>query len=313
MLLIIGKEVHVMKEIYRNKSKKLINRSRITAFCFLLPNLIGFLIFTLIPVISAFVLSFMKWDGANEAVFVGFKNFTLMWKDSSFVIAFWNTIYYTVANVCLTIVVALALANMLNKGMKGVVVFRAVHFFPHIAAIVAVSVVWQFLYHPEFGPINMVLKSIGITNPPRWTASTRWAMPAVIIMTVWKSVGYYMVMFLAGLQAIPDQLYQVATIDGANAWQKFRYVTLPMLSPTMFFVVIICIINSFKVFDQIYIMTEGGPGRATSVLVYQIYQQAFINYRFGYASAMALVLFLLVFVVTIFQFRAQEKWVNYTN
>lgn len=302
-----------MDMVSRNTSKALINRNRITAFWFLLPNLIGFVVFTLIPVIAAFVLSFMRWDGANEAVFIGLRNFQLLLKDSSFNISFWNTIYYTAANVSLTVAVSLALANVLNRGIKGVVLFRAIHFFPHIAAIVAVSVVWQFLYHAEFGPINMTLKSIGIDNPPRWTASTTWAMPAVIFMTVWKSVGYYMIMFLAGLQGIPNYLYEAATIDGANCWKKFWYVTLPMLSPTMFFVVIICIINSFKVFDQIYIMTSGGPGRATSVLVYQIYTQAFINYRFGYASAMALVLFLLVFIVTIFQFRAQEKWVNYTN
>ncbi|WP_094548485.1 carbohydrate ABC transporter permease [Petroclostridium xylanilyticum] len=301
------------KKSKSKKGKAIIQRNRITAYCFLLPNFIGFFIFTFIPVLAAFVLSFMQWDSANPAKFIGLKNFELMFKDSSFIISFWNTICYTFTTVPLTIIVALALAVALNNGVKGITVFRAIHFFPHVASIVAISVVWQFLYNADFGPINMFLKTMGINDPPRWTASVQWAMPAVIIMSVWKSAGYYMVMFLSGLKSISNQLYEAATIDGANAWEKFWSITLPMLSPTMFFVVIMCLINSFKVFDQIYIMTEGGPGRATSVLVYQIYSQAFINFKFGYASAMALILFLIIFIITFIQFRFQEKWVNYTN
>lgn len=154
---------------------------------------------------------------------------------------------------------------------------------------------------------------MGVTDPPRWTASVTWAMPAVIIMGVWKSAGYYMIMFLAGLQGIPNHLYEAATIDGANGWHRFRYVTLPLLTPTLFFVIIMNLIYSFKVFDQIYIMTQGGPGRATSVLVYYIYVQAFVNQNFGYASAMAFVLFLILLVITIVQFRLQEKWVQFVN
>ena len=289
----------------------LVRKRRLTALAFLLPNLIGFLLFTLIPVMTAFVLSFMEWDSANPAKFVGLKNFIALFRTRSFRVALWNTIYYTVGVVPLTIVVSLALAVLFSKPIRGIAFFRAAHYFPYLASIVAVAGVWQFLYNADAGPINMFLKSIGEANPPRWTASTTWAMPAVIIMNVWRSCGYYMIMFVSGIQAIPSHLYEAAMLDGAGGFQRFRYVTLPMLSPTMFFVSIICIINSFKVFGAIYVMTQGGPGGATSVLVYEIYTQAFSNFKFGFASAEALVLFLLIFIVTLIQYRGQEKWVNY--
>lgn len=288
-------------------------RNRIIAYSFILPNLIGFITFTLIPVLAALGLSFMRWDSYSPIRFVGLRNFSVMFSDSSFKIAFWNTLYFTGATVPLTLVVALFLALALNSALKGIEIFRAVHFFPHIASTIAVAVVWRFLYHPEMGPINQILRSVGISDPPRWISSVTWAMPAVIIMSVWKSAGYYMIMFLAGLQSIPGHLYEAALIDGANSWHKFRYVTLPLLTPTTFFVLTMTLINSFKVFDQIYTMTEGGPGRATSVLVYYIYVQAFVNQNFGYASAMATVFFLLILGVTIAQFRMQERWVTYLD
>lgn len=295
------------------RNKTIIKRNRMKAYAFLAPNFIGFIVFTLIPVIYAFLLSFMKWDSATPAIFVGLSHYIKLFKDTGFRIALLNTVYYTTLTVPLTIVFALSFALILNEGLKGIKIFRALHFFPHISSVVAVAVVWQFLYHPDFGPINMVLKQIGIASPPRWTSSVTWAMPAVIIMSVWKSFGYYMIMFIAGLKAIPIQLYEAAKIDGAGGWKRFIYVTLPMISPTMFFVVIISIISSFKVFTQVYIMTEGGPGRATSVLVYKIYTDAFKNFNFGYASAEAVILFLFILIVTIIQYRGQEKWVYYMS
>lgn len=288
-------------------------RNRLVAYCFLLPNLVGFIVFTLIPVLAALGLSFMRWDSYSPIKYVGLRNFQMMFSDSGFKIAFWNTLYFTGFTVPLTIAVALILALALNKGLRGARFFRAVHFFPHVASTIAVAVVWQFLYHPDMGPVNQFLRLLGATNPPRWTSSVTWAMPAVIIMTIWKSAGYYMIMFLAGLQSIPGHLYEVATIDGATAWQKFKSVTLPLLTPTTFFVLTMNLIYSFKVFDQIYIMTDGGPGRATSVLVYYIYTQAFVNQNFGYASAMAAAFFLLILGITIVQFRMQEKWVTYLD
>lgn len=289
----------------------LMKKRRLIAYAFLFPNLLGFLVFTLIPVLTAFGLSFMEWDSANPAKFVGLKNFIKLFETRSFRVALWNTVYYTLGVVPLTIIVALALAVLFSRQIKGVAFFRAAHYFPYLASIVAVSAVWQFLYNADAGPINMMLKAIGIANPPRWTASTTWAMPSVIIMNVWRSCGYYMIMFVSGIQAIPSHLYEASMLDGASGWQKFRYVTLPMLSPTMFFVSIMCIINSFKVFGAIYVMTQGGPGGSTTVLVYEIYTQAFANFKFGFASAEALVLFLLIFAVTLIQYRGQAKWVNY--
>ncbi len=290
-----------------------VTRNRLTAYSFLLPNLIGFIVFTLLPVFAALGLSFVRWDSYSPLKYVGLRNFEMMFSDSSFKIAFWNTLYFTGLTVPLTVLVALLLALVLNKAFRGVKFIRSIHFFPHVASTIAVAVVWQFLYNPDMGPINHFLRAVGVASPPRWTSSVTWAMPAVIIMTVWKSAGYYMMMFLAGLQGIPGHLYEVATIDGATSWQKFRYVTLPLLTPTMFFVVTMNLIYSFKVFDQIHIMTQGGPGRATSVLVYYIYVQAFVNQNFGYASAMATTFFLIILGFTIVQFRLQEKWVKYLD
>lgn len=293
------------------KIKSLKWRTTLTAYSFILPNFIGFLIFTFIPIVISIGLSFMEWDTANPAKFVGLKNFKRLLSDETFRISFGNTIYYTVATVPLTLVCALLLAILLNKGIKGVKVYRAVFFLPYITSIVAVAVVWNMLLHPTMGPVNEFLKWIGIQNPPGWTASTEWALPAVIITSIWRSVGYYMVIYLAGLQGIPGELYEAATVDGANWWHKFKSITLPMLTPTTFFVMVMLTINSFKVFDLILVMTGGGPGRATNVLVYQIYNEAFINFKFGYSSAIAMVLFGLVLGITIIQFKLEEKWVNY--
>jgi multiple sugar transport system permease protein len=295
------------------KSKSLRHSNRMTAYAFLLPNFIGFFAFTLVPLIVAFGLCFVKWDFANPMVFVGFKNFLKLFKDDGFQISFWNTIYFTVVSVPLTIVTALLLAILIHRKLKGVKLFRTIFFFPYISSMVAVAVVWNMLYHPTMGPINGVLRLIGIHNPPGWTSSVVWALPAVILMSVWKQVGYYMIIYLAGLQGIPEYLYEAATIDGAGGWQKFRYVTLPMLTPSTFFICVLVVINSFKVFDQIVIMTDGGPGRATNTLVYYIYNQAFTYFKFGYASAIAMVLFIIVLLTTIIQFKLENKWVNYES
>lgn len=286
-------------------------RNTLTAYSFILPNFIGFFIFTLIPVVISLVLSFMEWDTASPIKFVGLKNFARLLHDDTFKISIFNTIYYTVATVPLTLVCALILALLLNKGLKGLKVFRAMFFFPYITSLVAVAVVWNMLFHPTMGPINEFLKSLGIHNPPGWTASTTWALPAVIITSVWRSMGYYMILFLAGIQGIPGELYEAATMDGANPIQRFKNITLPMLTPTTFFVTIMLTINSFKVFDLILVMTNGGPGRSTNVLVYQIYNEAFLNLKFGYSSAIAMVLFALVLIITLIQFKFEEKWVSY--
>lgn len=295
------------------KSSNITRRNRLTAYAFLLPNFIGFLTFTLVPIIVAFGLSFYKWDSANPAVFVGLKNFFKLFRDETFQISLVNTIYFSAVTVPFTIIVALFLAVLLNQKIKGIQFFRTLYFFPYITSMVAVAVVWLMLLQPTMGPVNGFLKWIGIQNPPGWTASTVWAMPAVILVSVWRQVGYYMVIYLAGLQNIPEYLYEAATIDGANLWQKFRYVTLPMLTPATFLNTLLLIIGSFKIFDQVYIMTDGGPGRATNTLVYCIYNQAFWFFNFGYASMVAMVLFIMVLVLTIIQFKYEDKLVNYES
>lgn len=290
---------------------RLSRRSTLVAYSFILPNFIGFLCLTLMPILFSFLLSFMEWDSANPIKFVGLANFAKTYGDETFKISFINTIYYTLGTVPLTVLFSLLLAIVLNRRIMGKVFFRSVFFFPYVASLVAVTVVWNMLFHPDMGPVNGMLSFLGVQNPPRWSASIQWAMPTVIGLTIWKSTGYYMIVYIAALQGIPKDLYEAATIDGATAWQQFRKITGPMLTPTTFFVVMMLTISSFKVFDTIYIMTQGGPGRATNVLVYHIYNTAFIKFQFGYASAISVILFAMVLAITLIQFRVEKKWVSY--
>lgn len=283
----------------------------LVAYSFILPNLLGFAIFTLIPMVFSLVLAFMHWDGANQISWVGLTNFQALLKDETFMIAMKNTLYYVAGTVPLTMLASLGLALLLNQPLVGRNIFRTIFFFPYVASLVAVAVVWNLLFFPSAGPVNEFLRAVGVMNPPRWAASVDWAMPTVILASVWKGMGYYMVIYLAALQGIPAILYEAAEIDGANAWQKFRYVTLPMLTPATFFISVMLTISSFKVFDLIMVMTGGGPGRATNVLVIHTYNVAFKEFRFGYASAIAMVLFVLVLGITIIQFYMEKRWVSY--
>ena len=292
------------------KTKKF-KRQWLAGYLFILPNFIGFFIFMLIPIIMGFVISLTNYDGFKKFEFVGLSNYLKLFTDEYFQISLRNNVLFTLITVPSTIVIALLLAVALNTGLKGTSVFRTLFFFPTITSMVAVGIVWSMMFHPTRGPINQLLMSMGMTNPPQWLVSTKLALYSVMIVAVWKQAGYYMVMLLAGLQAIPKYLYESAEIDGANAVQRFFKITLPMLSPTMFLVTIMSIINSFQVFDLISVMTEGGPGRSTNVLVYRIYQEGFKYLRFGYGSAMAYVLFLIIMIVTLIQFRGQKNWVTY--
>ncbi|HVW02246.1 MAG TPA: sugar ABC transporter permease, partial [Planctomycetaceae bacterium] len=218
-------------------------------------------------------------------------------------------ILYTVLSVPLTLVCALGLALLLNQKIPGRNFLRTAMFFPYVASLVAVAVVWNMLFNPEMGPVNMVLYTLGVDprHLPRWAADKNWAMITVVLFGAWKSMGYYMVIYLAGLQSINRDLYEAASIDGAGAWQRFIYVTLPQLGPTTLFVTVMLTIQSFKVFDQIYLLTQGGPGTSTLVLVYHIYNQAFLSWDLGYSSMVALVLFLIVLAVTLIQFRFTRR------
>lgn len=294
-----------------NLRKKRVLRQNLVAYAFILPNFIGLFVFTLLPVLFVFFLSVTKWDSANPIQFVGFSNFTRMISDSTFNISLYNTFYYAIGTVPITAATALGLALILNTKIKGRNLFRTVFFFPYVASLIAAVVVWNMLFHPDMGPVNSLLHTLGISTPPRWSASTKAAMPTVILFSVWRYMGYYMIMYLAALQGIPRDLYEAANLDGTTPFQRFRYITLPMLTPTTFFVGIMLTIQCFKVFDIIYAMTNGGPGRSTNVLVYYIYNQAFTEFDFGYASAMSVVLFAIVLIITLIQFRSEKKWVSY--
>jgi len=288
-------------------SRRLRRRSILIGWSFILPNFLGFALFTLVPVLAAFVLAFMHWDAYNPPTFAGIKNFTRLFADQNFHVALGNTLLYAIGHVPLTLVCALGLAILLNQKLRGIAFFRVAIFFPYITSLVAIAIVWNMLFDPVNGPINQFLHLLGIANPPGWTSSTAWALPAVIITSVWRDMGYYMVLFLAGLQAIPQEYYEAAAMDGAGRWRTFWNITLPSLRPTTFLVLVLLSVSSFKVFDLIFVMTGGGPGRATLVLSQLIYQDGILNGQFGYSSAISLVLFLIVLVVTVFQFRIQQR------
>jgi multiple sugar transport system permease protein len=280
-------------------------------YLFLLPNIVGFLIFTALAVVTAFGLALTEWDLLIPPKFIGLANYTkLLTNDPVFKQTMLNTVYFVGGVVPLDIVCSLGLALLLNRPIRAMALYRAIYFVPVVTSLIAVSIVWQWLYHTEVGLINFVLADVGLPKV-NWLGSTEWAMPAVIFMTTWKSMGYYAVIFLAGLQGIPQHLYEAADIDGASSWQKFWKITLPLLSPTMFFVLVISIIQAFQVFGQIFIMTRGGPANATSTIVYFIYNSAFVWFRMGYAAAASWVLFAIIFLITIVQTRWQRRWVHY--
>jgi multiple sugar transport system permease protein len=286
------------------------DKETLAAWLFLLPSFVGFVVFTAGPVVAAGVISLLDWNLFSPPSFAGLRNFARLGGDPTFWSALGNTAYFTLVSVPLTIVVSLALALLLNQGVRRVAVFRSLLLLPYATITVAVAFVWIWLYIPYGGLLNTVLGAVGIEGPA-WLISDTWAMPALIAMSVWKGFGFGMVVFLAGLQAIPQQLYEAARVDGSNAWQSFRNITLPMLSPAFFFVVVTSIIGSFQVFDQALIMTNGGPGSRTTTLVMYVYRTGFENYDQGYAAAQSLVLFALIAAVTAIQFVLQRRLVHY--
>ncbi len=299
-------------DLPKNRVKDRLRRRETTAaYGFLLPNLIGFAIFTFFPVVAALFISLTDWDLLQAPTWVGLENYRTLFTDPLFGQVLKNTALYVLGTVPLQMALALLVALALNQRIPGQLFFRTAYFMPVVASTVAVALVWRWIFNYDFGLLNSFLYMIGIQDPPNWLGSTRWALVSIIIMSIWQQVGYSMVLFLAGLQGVPQQLYEAAEIDGAGSWGRFVYITLPMLSPTTFFILIIGIINSFQVFDQALIMTQGGPANATNTIVYHIYRNAFQFFKMGYASAMAWVLFAIIFVVTLLQFRVQRRWVNY--
>lgn len=288
------------------KLNSLFYRDGIWAFLMLLPNVIGFLMFLFLPVLATFAISFTDWDLSTRIGFIGLDNYQELVRDDVFRQVVWNTLYFTAVSVPVGVVVSLVLAVALNQKIRFVRFYRAAFFIPVISSFVAIAILWQWIYNPQFGLLNYGLGWLGIKGP-LWLTSPTWAMPAVIIASIWKNLGFNMLIFLAGLQSISETYYEAAEIDGASRLAMFWHITVPLLSPTTFFITVISIINSFQVFDAVYLMTQGGPARATSVLVYYVYENAFQYFQMGYASAIAYALFFLVLIVTFIQFWRQKK------
>ena len=294
--------------------KKRQRRRNLVAYSFIAPNFLGFAIFTLGPIVLALLMSFAEWDGSNEMKFIGLSNFVEIFKDDRFLASLKNTIVYSVFTVPITLVIALGLAILLNQKIKGRNFFRTVTFFPYVASLVAVAAVWNMLFTPAKGGIvNQFLMNVLHVAPLKWAASSSTVMLTIIMFSVWKNMGYYMVIYLAGLQGISEDLYEAASLDGANSWQKFRHITVPQLKPTTFFVTIMLTINCFKVYDIVYMLAGGSNGvvnKSAMVLVYYIYEEAFRNWKLGKASASALVLFAIVLIVTLIQFKGEKNYAN---
>ena len=281
------------------------------AYFFIAPAMISIFIFFFIPVISAFVISFTDFDiyalGSYSNVrFIGFKNYLRLIDDQLFWQALKNTGVYVVSATPLSIAVSLGAAMLLNSRLvKYKAFFRLGYFIPYITTLVAVAIVWRFIYHQKFGILNYILGFAGI-NPIDWLGDPAWAMPAIVLMSVWKSFGYNMIIFIAGLQNIPEDLYEAASIEGANWWQQFKSITLPMLAPTTLFISIITFVGYFQLFAEPYIMTQGGPLNSTLSIVQYMYQEGFRWWNMGYSASIAFVLFFIILIVTVIQFKLQK-------
>ncbi len=262
------------------------------------------------PMLGTVWVSLQNWNLIGKARFAGFDNYVELAQDTEFHAALGHTLLFIGTYVPLVIIGGLGLALLLNAALPAQRLFRAIYFLPVISSWVAVSLLWKWILNPADGLLDRMLAAIGIEGPGWWT-SPQWAMPAIVLASVWKDLGYVAVLLLAGLQAIPNELREAAQLDGAGAWRRLRSVTLPLLSPSLFFVTVISVINSFHVFDQVWVMTGGGPGGATSVVVQQIVKYAFEYGRVGYASAMSIVLFAIIMLVTVVQVRLQRRWVHY--
>lgn len=287
-------------------------REALWGFLFILPTYLGFAIFILGPVVAVAGMSFTKFDVLGGSVFTGLANYSRMLSDDRLRTVYANTFLFTIFAVFFNVSIGLALAVLLNRRLPQLVrnFFRSIYFFPLLVAHTYVAVIWQFLYQRDTGVINYYLSLLGL-GPVAWLASPNWVLPSVIIMDVWKNTGFAMIIFLAGLQNIPRDYYEAARIDGAGALQLFLRITLPLLTPTIFFVLIIFMIGAIQVFDTIIVLTGGGPGDASRSVVIYIYEQAFQNFDLGYASTIAMTLFVVILTLTLFQFWFSRRWVHY--
>jgi multiple sugar transport system permease protein len=278
-------------------------------YLFIAPWLIGFIVFTGGPILASLGISFTNWTGVKTIEFIGLENYTTLATDKLFWTALKNTALYSVGSVFFGVGCALLIAILLNQDIPGRNIFRTIFFMPSVTQGVAIAIMWLWVLNPQVGLLNYGLSFLGIKGPG-WVTSSQWAMPALIVMAVWQC-GNIMIILLAALQGVPRMFYEAARLDGANTWHEFRYVTLPMISPALFFVLVISVVGSFQIFTNVQIMTQGGPGTSTMVYVYYLYQNAFTFFKMGYASALGWILFLIIAVLTWLQFSASRRWVHY--
>ncbi len=287
-------------------------REALAAYLFILPTFIGYTTFVIGPILAAIGISLTSYDMLSPARFVGFENYVRLFTDPRLRTVYANTIFFTVFAVSLNVGLGLLLAILVNRKMPAALRYflRTAYFFPVLVALVYCSIIWEFLYQKDTGIINYYLSFFGVGAIP-WLSGRQWVMPSIIIMDVWKNTGFSMLVFLAGLQNISQSYYEAAQIDGANRWQLFRHITLPLISPTLFFNLIIYMIGALQVFDSIAVLTGGGPGDATRSLVMYIYENAFQLFEMGYASAVAITLFIIIMILTLIQFKISQAWVHY--
>ena len=282
--------------------EKITNNQNLAAWIFILPAILGTYIFIIIPVLCSFGLSFTEWDLLNPIKFVGFENYKLLFNDDLFYKILINTVVFALSTSILGVIIPLILASILNSKIRGSEFFKTAYFLPFITPMVVIGIIWAWIFDPNIGLLNQVLQ-ININ----WLYDSKFALPALIVVSVWKLIGYNMIIFLSSLSSISNSMFEAAKIDGANAIQIFKNVTIPLLSPTIFFVIIITAISSFQVFDLIYLMTQGGPFDSTNVLVYAIYKNAFEYFNVGKASAIAYVLFAIILILTLIQWSLRKK------
>ncbi|NLG26122.1 MAG: sugar ABC transporter permease [Clostridiales bacterium] len=276
---------------------------------FLLPAFGLLALFQFYPMISGLILSAYDWNGFAERVFVGLGNYREAFYDANLRQALWNTLYYVLGSMPVSLALSMLFAALMNMKMRGTTFFRAVYYLPAITSGVAIAMIWRSIFNTDFGLLNTTLYRMGFKAMIPWLNSSAYSMPALIIMSVWKGLGPNIIMTLAGLQSVPYTLYESADIDGAGAWAQFIHITMPMVSPTIFLMLVMNTISSFQIFDTVAAMTKGGPGNSTLVVVYYIYRVAFDNFRMGYASAMAFMLFAIILAITGVQWVVKRKWV----
>jgi multiple sugar transport system permease protein len=297
--------------ILTTRSAGRLGRDSWWAWFFLAPTILGLAVLSAGPIIASFGISLTDWDLLSPAEFVGLDNFASLFSNDRFLLALRNTAFFTLTSVPLGLILGLGLALALDQPIRGIAIIRTAYFLPVVTSTTAIALVWLWIYSPQGGLLNAVLGVFGIP-PEKWVSDPFWSMPSIVAMSVWQGLGTTVIIFLAGLQGIPQEFYDAAAVDGAGRWARFRHVTLPLLTPTIFFTGILAFIGAFQVFDQVYVLARPGePSRSTITLVYFIYEAGFDNFKMGLAAAASWILFLIVAILTILYFRSQRRWVHY--